>query len=226
MIDIYCERIAPGLLAEPVNAVTNLAFFVAASAAWRYARQTRTLSPSIVILISLVLAIAVGSTLFHTFANRWAMFADVIPILLFQIAYLWVYAARVIALGIIGRVLVLTSWIGAGAVFAQLPDQLNGSLAYAPALIALALMGLYHMRHAAAGRLLLLQAAAVLLLSLVFRTIDIGLCPSFPLGTHFLWHLLNGVVLYLSLKALLSHLAQARDQSDTQAGQDLQRGAE
>jgi hypothetical protein len=210
MIDIYCERLAPGLLAEPVNAVTNLAFFIAGYAAWRLARQTRTLTPAVAVLIMLVIAIGTGSLLFHTFATRWAMLADVVPILLFQGVFLWVYAARVIGLGIAGRVLVVASWLAGGALFAQWPDQLNGSLAYAPALIALVLLGLYHTRIATSGRWLLLQAAAVLLLSLTFRTIDIGLCPSFPLGTHFLWHLLNGVVLYLSLKALLSCLADAR----------------
>jgi hypothetical protein len=29
-IDAYCERLGPGLWAEPLNAVTNLAFIVAA----------------------------------------------------------------------------------------------------------------------------------------------------------------------------------------------------
>jgi hypothetical protein len=26
MIDLYCERLGPGILAEPINALTNLAF--------------------------------------------------------------------------------------------------------------------------------------------------------------------------------------------------------
>jgi hypothetical protein len=33
-VDIYCERLGPGLWAEPLNAVTNVAFFVAAWLAW------------------------------------------------------------------------------------------------------------------------------------------------------------------------------------------------
>ena len=35
MIDLYCERTAPGLWEEPINALTNLSFFVAAWFAWR-----------------------------------------------------------------------------------------------------------------------------------------------------------------------------------------------
>ena len=30
-IDIYCERVGPGLWAEPVNALTNLSFLAAAA---------------------------------------------------------------------------------------------------------------------------------------------------------------------------------------------------
>ncbi|NJN40478.1 MAG: hypothetical protein HC807_06085 [Gammaproteobacteria bacterium] len=33
-------------------------------------------------------------------------------------------------------------------------------------------------------------------MSLTFRTLDRDLCAAIPLGTHFLWHLLNAVVLY------------------------------
>ena len=36
-IDMYCERTDPGLWSEPLNAVTNLAFLVAAALLWRRA---------------------------------------------------------------------------------------------------------------------------------------------------------------------------------------------
>ena len=39
MIDLYCERQAPGLGAEPINALTNLAFLVSAWATWRLMRR-------------------------------------------------------------------------------------------------------------------------------------------------------------------------------------------
>ena len=40
----------------------------------------------------------------------------------------------------------------------------------------------------------LLAAAAVFVVSLGFRTIDLLVCTQVPIGTHFVWHLLNGVV--------------------------------
>ena len=33
-MDAYCERVGPGLLAEPLNAVSNASFLLAALAAW------------------------------------------------------------------------------------------------------------------------------------------------------------------------------------------------
>ena len=41
----------------------------------------------------------------------------------------------------------------------------------------------------------LLLGAALFALSLTFRTLDRPLCDAFPLGTHFVWHLLNGLLL-------------------------------
>ena len=38
-LDLYCERLSPGLLAEPLNALSNLAFLYAALTIWRTAGQ-------------------------------------------------------------------------------------------------------------------------------------------------------------------------------------------
>jgi hypothetical protein len=46
-------------------------------------------------------------------------------------------------------------------------------------------------------------AAAVFVISLAFRTVDRAVCGTFPLGTHFIWHLLNAVVLFVLLRAAI-----------------------
>ena len=38
--------------------------------------------------------------------------------------------------------------------------------------------------------------------SILFRSVDQTLCETWPLGTHFVWHCLNAVVLYLTATAL------------------------
>jgi hypothetical protein len=61
----------------------------------------------------------------------------------------------------------------------------------------------YHFLQSKRERFLLLATMAVFLASLTFRSIDDAICSHVAIGTHFLWHILNGVVLYLSMRALI-----------------------
>ena len=50
----------------------------------------------------------------------------------------------------------------------------------------------------------LAPAALLFAISLGLRTADLALCPAFPLGTHFAWHILNAVVLYVLLRTAMA----------------------
>src|SRR5687767_8923309 len=102
MIDVYgyCERIGPGLLAEPLNALTNASFLVAAWAAWLLARRLGFLSTNVWVLVGLSSAVGIGSGLWHTLATPWAMMLDVVPILLFIVGFIWVYMRTVVGMPI------------------------------------------------------------------------------------------------------------------------------
>jgi len=214
-VDIYCERTHAGLLAEPVNAVTNLAFFAAAWLALRAARAQGRLDWTMALLIGLTAAVGLGSTLWHTFAQRWAGAADVIPILLFIIAYLglalWRYfgATRFEAVVVAVAFLFFAGGVRQAAA-AGLPDMFRPAIGYLPALLALAACGVaLALRRRPAGWWLL-GAAAVFTVSLTFRALDDRMCDAFPMGTHFMWHVLNGVVLGTLLFAWLRHGAGTR----------------
>jgi hypothetical protein len=56
--------------------------------------------------------------------------------------------------------------------------------------------------HAPAARALGL-ASVVFCISLTLRTVDLTLCARFPLGTHFLWHMLNGLLLWIVSREML-----------------------
>jgi hypothetical protein len=212
----YCERgLDPSFWAEPLNAASNLAFFVAAFAAlalWLSQPRERRGWPELM-LVLIVVAIGTGSFLFHTTAAKWAAVADTVPIGIFMVAYL-IYAVRRFA-GF--------PWWGVGiaaAVFiATLPPSsmvrcgggpcYNGSVAYLPALAALAIVGVGLWRRAHPAAPALLAGAGIFAGSLVFRTVDRTLCPYTILtaaggvGTHFIWHVLNGLLLYLLVRAAI-----------------------
>lgn len=206
MIDLYCERLDNGLWAEPINAFTNLAFVVAGYVAWRLADQRDSMSPGIGLLIALIVAIGVGSDLFHTFATNWARVLDVLPILLFQLVYLFMYGRQIAKIRLSTLTGLVVLFILAADLARQFPNILNGSLIYLPALVMLFVLGPYHYRHARVEPTLLLWATAVFSVSLFFRTIDLDVCKFFPIGTHFLWHLFNGLLVYLAYRALLLNL--------------------
>ena len=202
-IDLYCERLGPGLLAEPVNALTNAAFFVAASQLWRLARRQGSLDFGMGLALALVVATGIGSTLFHTFATAWARWFDELPILLFQLVFLWMYARRALGWRTVSAALLLVAFIAAALGARQFQPVLNGSITYAPAIATLLVLGLHQWLRNPGKPPLLLAAAGVFALSLALRTLDAAVCDSFPIGTHFLWHLLNALVIYLALSSMI-----------------------
>ena len=82
---------------------------------------------------------------------------------------------------------------------------MNGSVGYTPVVILLAAYAAMLWRGSPSTARGLALAAAVLCLSLAFRTLDAGICAAFPLGTHFLWHLLNGALLGWLILVLARH---------------------
>ena len=210
-VDAYCERTGPEFWSEPLNALSNIAFLVAAAAAWRLLRQAPRRDPAAAGLIALVALIGVGSFVFHTVATRWAAIADVAPIALFILLYLVAALRRVLGLGAAAAAAVaVTFQLGAMAVptlwrsrLAGAPDPLNGSVGYLPALIALVTVGGLGTRRSHPGGPVLLAAAAIFAASLGLRSVDLVWCRVNPAGTHAGWHLLNAVVLYLCVRAAI-----------------------
>lgn len=82
---------------------------------------------------------------------------------------------------------------------------LNGSVGYAPVPAGLVLMSFLVARRDRASAVGLLAGAAVFVVSLALRTVDRQACASVPLGTHFGWHLLNGVVAGMMVVVLVRH---------------------
>jgi len=223
----YCERGAdPTFWAEPINALTNLAFILAslAAAVELTRKPARERGATEAALVILVFIIGTGSFLFHTYATRWASIADVAPIGLFMLAYMG-YALRAL-LGLawiwvaVGLALFVAALQLAGSIecrpgllsvtAAARGPCLNGTVGYVPAFLAMAGIGLVLLHRGHPAWRYLIAAAAVFLVSMVFRTIDLEVCPLTRVlgkvrGTHFLWHILNATTLYLLLAAAIRH---------------------
>ncbi len=193
-IDGYCERTDPSLWSEPVNAATNIAFLAVAAMMWARTRGMpagRTLS-------ALLFLIGVGSGLFHTFATGWAAVSDVAAIVAFTLAYIYLanrdfmgWPAWISALGTLAY---LPYSAAMTRVFETLPLFATSSFYWPLPVLILAYAALLW-RSAPATSRNLLAGAGILCISLTARSADEALCAAFPLGTHFVWHLLNAVML-------------------------------
>jgi Ceramidase len=221
----YCERLDARFWAEPFNATTNLAFFLAALAAWNlWWRHDRGDRP-VLALIALVLMIGIGSFLFHTMPAPWSARADVIPIQLFAFGYFVLAMRRFLGLGAIAAAAATAAFViasfGLQRWLAPLlpPGTARGSAAYASFLLALfatawlvrartrenAISNVGARGLGGYGAACALALAGVLFaISLTLRSIDQAVCTAMPIGTHFLWHLLNAAVVFILLRAAMS----------------------
>ncbi|WP_246274225.1 ceramidase domain-containing protein [Hyphomicrobium sulfonivorans] len=223
----YCERGGDaGFWAEPLNAISNGAFTIAAViAAVLLLRRPVGERGGIAewLLIALTFIIGVGSFLFHTYATLWAARADTIPIGIFMFAYVAYALRRYLALHWIFVLLGLgLFWLslqfagsiqcraGLFAVTGNARHCLNGTMTYAPALVAMIVIGAFAAFRRQGAAPYLFAAAGVFFISMLFRTVDWETCSRSivagrTLGTHFLWHVFNGLALFILLLAAIRH---------------------
>ncbi|WP_137701452.1 ceramidase domain-containing protein [Marimonas lutisalis] len=209
-VDGYCERLDATFWAEPLNASTNLAFVLAAAVmAWRL-RGARL--PLAWALVAVLAAIGVGSFLFHTVAQRWAGLADVLPILLYILVYIYATHRDFWGMGrwpALGMAALFVPYAAALApVFGLIPG-LGSSAGYAPVpLLIFIHAGLLRHRAPATAHGLAI-GAGILVVSILFRSLDQPLCAVWPLGTHPVWHLLNAVMLGWMIEVYRRHCLEA-----------------
>ncbi|CAA9408305.1 MAG: hypothetical protein AVDCRST_MAG75-2578 [uncultured Propionibacteriaceae bacterium] len=199
-----------GFFAEPLNAISNISFLIAAWLAWLLARRTGTPSGELKMLIGLGAATGIGSILWHTMPNSLTFWLDIIPILLFIMAYIWLHTRRVLRLGAEVAVLSIAGFLLLTFVAISYAQVFHGAVVYTPGMIVVLVLGLFHAREQQIARFTLLLAAGVYLAALFFRTIDNEVCAAVPIGTHFLWHLLIGSVTYLAMRPLILALPSRR----------------
>ena len=207
----YCERgLSDGFWAEPFNAVTNGSFIFAGLIALVLAVRMKRLEGPVIWLTGLCLIVGTGSFLFHTFATVWAAILDSTPIMVFILSYFVISMNRFAGLGW-GRSALLTVGFLVAMIAASwvlnwaLRDVIGGSVSYVPALLALFAVGAWLGKAGHPAGKWLILAGLVFAVSLTFRAVDKPLCAHFLIGTHWLWHLLNGVVLGTLTVAVIRH---------------------
>ncbi len=206
----YCERTAAGLWGEPLNAVSNLAFLVASGLLlWLLARERRAAPNSVRLLPVLLGVVGLCSLAFHTARSPLTEALDSLSIMAFVLAgvvviaywmwgvpwrWAWLAAPAFTAFA-----------VGCYAALVGLAGLRPALVGYLPALLGLVGIAAALWRQPELRRygVWLGAASAIFAVSLTARTLDLPLCAHFPVGTHFIWHSLNAVVLFLVGYAVL-----------------------
>ncbi len=209
-IDGYCERTSPEFWSEPINAITNGAFLIAAGIAFILALRSGRMDGPVIWLIVLMTMIGIGSFLFHTFATVWAAIADTAPIAVFILSYFTIsmryFAGYSWGWSALLTVVFIAVLVGmSGVLNPLLRDLIGGSVSYMPALLSLLALGLWLRSRSHPAGNWLIAVAILFTASLTSRALDLPLCEGLPHGTHWLWHILNGAVLGTLTVALIRH---------------------
>jgi hypothetical protein len=208
-VDLYCERTGPELWSEPVNALTNLVI-VAAGLWGLYEARRRKAGTAVAVLAWWVVAIGIGSAVFHVFATRGTIWFDILPIASFVLAYTVFSMRRFLAMAWGGAIALvagfyLAAGLAAWSVPAWLREASNGTTSYLPPFLGLALLGALIAFSGRRAGWYVLAAFPVFVVAVVCRMVDPMVCAGFPLGTHFLWHVFDGVTLAILLAAAARH---------------------
>jgi len=203
-----CERLHDGFWQEPLNAISNLAFVYAAFRLYRFYQQhpeiqkLRTID--IRTLIFFIGAIGVASFIFHTTPNYYTELLDIVFIVAFVLLYFFTVLVRVIHAHWFDIIICTTAYLGfTYALVNQFPNALNDSIGYLSTMTSLVFLAIYfNIRQRPSAQSYLL-AALIGVISLFFRSIDNAVCDLIPIGTHFLWHTLNAILMYILTRQLI-----------------------
>ena len=166
------------------------------------------------LLIALLAVIGIGSGLFHTLATGWAALADVVPIALFILAYLfaanrtiWGWPLWAAALGAVAFLPYAAGADAALSVAAVLRDLglLLAGAAPDRRHCAVSCAAAPPTPHGASA-----VGAGLLTLSLTLPLARRPALRGTALGTHFLWHLLNGAMLGWMIEVYRRHVLEDR----------------
>ena len=194
-LNIYCERLGPGFWNEPINALSNLIFIL-----FGFILVFKTMPNKLCLFLSIqIILIGTASFLFHTFANILVGLIDTVSIMLFGVTYVFGSNYYLLKLSTVTSLIIAFSLVPFSFIVSQLTimsfGSLNGSTLYLSFIILFVTYSYLIRKEFAQMSTILFCSALFLAISIFFRTIDIISCNSISVGTHFVWHIMNGLLL-------------------------------
>lgn len=203
-IHLQCERSAPGLFGEPFNTLTGLAFFVVAYCLWNFLQKQPAKPFSLKFLVIMVAMVGCGSMTYHSVSRMWAaVFADVLPIAILACVFFYMLTKHILRLHLIGGLVLLAIFVAVNLWYrfnhGRGPD---GYVSLMPSLLMMFLISIYMFFTKNPSFINFSLAAITAAIAITFRIMDnySFVCDNFPMGTHWVWHILMAVFFYLVIR--------------------------
>ena len=199
-MDFYCERTNLNIFDEPINTVSNIFFIISSIIVFKLYNKNKV-GLYYFLLPILIFLIGIGSFSFHLLPKNFTLLMDVVPIFLFSFLFIFFFNRDFLNLSLIGNILFIITFVFLLFFLTSILKFkiLNGSEFYSANLLTMLLYVILSRKDHEIF-LILVKAFFIFFISLSFRTIDEIVCEYFLIGTHFIWHLFNSILLfYLSL---------------------------
>src|SRR5215213_8722679 len=202
----YCETLsatAGSFPVEPANTVSNAVIVLFGLASLYFVIKRTPRAYDLYVLSALLVATGIGSGFWHGFRDGSALFWEVRAGLFFLFGLALCWSRRLWSIG--GAMIFLIAFVLAFQFSRDLFGFVQRWVSVAPVVIlfgsVLATQTVMRSKRAA---LLGLAAMASSLTALGFRTYDLEICDSFPMGTHWLWHMFNSAGAFMAMLAVIT----------------------
>ena len=215
----YCETLsatAASFPVEPANTVSNAVIVLFGLASLYLVVKRTPRAYDLYVLSALLIATGIGSGLWHGLRDGSALFWEVRAGLFFLFGLALCWSRRLWSTA--GAVLFLIAFIFAFQFSREyLAVSQQRWVAVAPAVILFgSVLATQTVMRSKKAALFGLAAMASSLTALGFRTYDMTVCDSFPIGTHFLWHMFNSAGGFLAMLAIITLQTQGAPKRRTE----------
>ena len=192
----YCERASLDFFGEPFNSITNIFFMITAFLVLRLYRDY--------ISFFSIAFIGLSSFAFHTYQNSFTGLLDILAIIIFMLIYTTNIYKKLIGFNFFYSSFIALSFVISCYLFGILlrNSVIGTSSFYFPIIFHLLFLIIYFRYINLDFNYLkyLVLSITIFSTSIILRVIDQSVCNIFPLGTHFLWHMLNAIFLFFLIK--------------------------
>jgi len=202
-ISTHCEK-PLGIISEPVNTISNMAFFVSAYFIFKLIQKNNIKNGGLRILPFLVILVGLGSAIYHGYNNPYTLITDIFPIYIFILYSIYLLVGKLTENMYLRFVIPLALVVLQFIVFTSFPAFiLDIPTTHLVNALFVLMLFIWSYKILKSNSVYILLVVASYGLGIVSRGFDLPVCPINNFGTHFLWHIFMALTTYLTARAFI-----------------------